>query len=213
MWKVSILGVCLVDIFQRSAWIRTRRTPNMDTFYALRVTYIFKVFLAKYIMVVWLSNLINYSKNKLWPLQLIFTGADVERRLAEQPFWKVKKIHNFIKIFCGEVLLSFFPTQFPKKTRLEVLTCRFFEQIFSQNASRFFFQEIIINSKRALVTYKSSGNKWKSKSIFDALCNIYTFFNLINFQYFWRLLFDFCKCNPWNLINSGNDNNILHFVF
>lgn len=76
------------------------------------------------------SSTTQKKKKKLWPLQLIFTGADVERRLAEEPFWKVKKIHNFIKIFCGKVLLSFFPTQFPKKTRLEELTCRFFEQIF-----------------------------------------------------------------------------------
>ena len=34
-WKVSISGVILVRIFQHSDWIRTRITPNTDTFYAV----------------------------------------------------------------------------------------------------------------------------------------------------------------------------------
>ena len=36
-WKVSIFGVILVRIFSHSDWIRTRITPNTDTFHALTV--------------------------------------------------------------------------------------------------------------------------------------------------------------------------------
>ena len=35
-WKVSVFGFILVHIFPHSDWIRTRITPNMDTFTQLR---------------------------------------------------------------------------------------------------------------------------------------------------------------------------------
>ena len=35
-WKVSVFGVFLVRIFLHSEWVRTRKTPNMDTFYAVK---------------------------------------------------------------------------------------------------------------------------------------------------------------------------------
>ena len=60
----------------------------MDTFYALRVTYILKVFFGQihYGRLTFQTHQLLKKKKKLWPLQLIFTGADVERRLAEEPF-------------------------------------------------------------------------------------------------------------------------------
>ena len=35
-WKLSVFGVILVRIFPHSNWIRTRVTPNKDTFYAVK---------------------------------------------------------------------------------------------------------------------------------------------------------------------------------
>ena len=37
-WKVSIFRVILVRIFPHSDWVRTRITPNKDTFYAVWLT-------------------------------------------------------------------------------------------------------------------------------------------------------------------------------
>ena len=39
---MSIFGVFLVRIFPHSDWIRTRKTPNMDTFHAVLVLHINK---------------------------------------------------------------------------------------------------------------------------------------------------------------------------
>ena len=36
-WKVPVFGVILVRIFPHLDWIRTRITPNTDTFYAVNV--------------------------------------------------------------------------------------------------------------------------------------------------------------------------------
>ena len=35
-WKLFVLGVFLVRIFPHSDWIRTRKTPNTDTFQAVK---------------------------------------------------------------------------------------------------------------------------------------------------------------------------------
>ena len=36
-WKVSVFGVFLVRIFPHVDWIRTTKTPNTDTFHAVRI--------------------------------------------------------------------------------------------------------------------------------------------------------------------------------
>ena len=36
--KVSVFGVFLIRIFPDLEWIRTKKNPNMDTFYAVFVT-------------------------------------------------------------------------------------------------------------------------------------------------------------------------------
>ena len=38
VWRVFIFGVFLVRIFPHTDWIRTRKTPNTDTFHAVKVT-------------------------------------------------------------------------------------------------------------------------------------------------------------------------------
>ena len=43
VWKVSVFGVILVHIFPHSDWIRTRITPNADTFYSV-IIFIYETF-------------------------------------------------------------------------------------------------------------------------------------------------------------------------
>ena len=40
-WEVFIFGVILIHIFPHSDWIRTRITPNTDTFYAVQICRLF----------------------------------------------------------------------------------------------------------------------------------------------------------------------------
>ena len=40
-WEVSVFGVILIHIFPYSDWIRTRITPNTDTFYAVQICRLF----------------------------------------------------------------------------------------------------------------------------------------------------------------------------
>ena len=60
-WKVSVFGDFLVRIFPHSDWIRNRKTPNKDTFYAVVFIhiYLYILILCKF----WLQLLnINYKR-------------------------------------------------------------------------------------------------------------------------------------------------------
>ena len=84
-WKLSVIGVVLVRILSDSDWIRTRKTPNTDTFHAvmlcwsgvffLAICFCFRCLFNQLIQPV-LRHKFNQGRNKhknfflLWPMKV-----------------------------------------------------------------------------------------------------------------------------------------------
>ena len=78
-WKVSVFGDFLVRIFLHSDWIRNRKTPNTDTFYAVVFIhiYLYILILCKF----WLQLLnINYKR--------MYFGS-IFQNLIRIKFWNI----------------------------------------------------------------------------------------------------------------------------